>query len=1124
MNNQKNNYIKKIDHYYLKTEISKSEKSTVYLAIDNRNDKLMSVKAFKNKDLEKNNRNEKLRNEIEILLKLKNKNIIRLKNFKKTKNNSYLITEYCNGGNLKDFLLYYKNTKKTALNELIIQKIIRQVASGLEYIHSKNIIHRDLTLDNLLLNFSKYQNIAVGGEIPPKLEYSEMSFNDSFTLKISDLDYSKDTERSGPAKTVIGTAKNMAPDIVKSIYEDQPDKTYNSKIDLWSLGTITYELLTGQTPFSGKNSEDTYKKIIEGKYNFPSNLVVSVEIISFINGLLQFCPEKRMDWPQIKNHPFLKNNVDSFNYIELNIVKDENKNDIEINTKDPDNLLWIIFRGKNGRTFDLDKLNIYLSESQIKEMEEKINENKVDNDEIKKAVEEKKKNIEEDKERLKKQIEKAQKLIEIAKKKISEVYNIQNEKKKNENRIKELDKILNGNINESEKQKIKNEKDKLLEEIKIIDNFKKEDDKKLEENEKLLKNAEKIELDAQKDLINIKLKELFNPKDLSLLKTEKDIIRFFKNSEKDCEKYFFFQFGRNEFLKDFWEKSLEEIFKTNVHICEITKGIYSKLEEINKDEIQDEEEYNEKIYNLFPDMVLPDFLIAKDLKSIRCKVFPKKRNILIKNIVDNILMKKFTDENMNIIELYENIKNNEINVFNDLTNKNEIFNLLIIINNSIFNKSYYGEPFSNFLKNNENLIKQYFGDNIKYDDILGKINNMNENEKNTEKDNLFKKLEEDINLNTDKLYTLISSLYYIFNYKFKDTKINKENNFGNIFINLILKNFVIFLDEKFAGDFDKNLLDLLNLLYLSDICKTVENKKTNNYTFEDINNVLKNSNENLFGMFEEQKTSFWQLKAGPCTILKKNLDQNLNKKEDFRPYNNIILKSLEKLIYSTNITIIVDFFSDIEKNQIDEWRDFIGYFKKETMFYFFNWSCITKDDLLQKGNVKKMNNRRKDIDFSIKTSKICGKILAYILISNKFFPDLNINLIGFGLGCNVVKHCIKEMHVNKQNNSFINLKNVILIGGATHLNKKKWKIYIEDLVADKFINCYSSEDEILKNFNEIGSRRGNKKAIGIEKLDIKNEKDIDLVINHDFSEKKFDQLSYKLKFVVETIFGNYKDI
>ena len=90
MNNQKNNYIKKIDHYYLKTEISKSEKSTVYLAIDNRNDKLMSVKAFKNKDLEKNNRNEKLRNEIEILLKLKNKNIIRLKNFKKTKNNSYL--------------------------------------------------------------------------------------------------------------------------------------------------------------------------------------------------------------------------------------------------------------------------------------------------------------------------------------------------------------------------------------------------------------------------------------------------------------------------------------------------------------------------------------------------------------------------------------------------------------------------------------------------------------------------------------------------------------------------------------------------------------------------------------------------------------------------------------------------------------------------------------------------------------------------------------------------------------------------------------------------------------------------------------------------------------------------
>ena len=73
-----------------------------------------------------------------------------------------------------------------------IQKIIRQVSSGLEYIHSKNIIHQGIILENIAITFNKYPNEVIKGQMPQKVEYSKITFNDSFTLKIGNMKYSKD--------------------------------------------------------------------------------------------------------------------------------------------------------------------------------------------------------------------------------------------------------------------------------------------------------------------------------------------------------------------------------------------------------------------------------------------------------------------------------------------------------------------------------------------------------------------------------------------------------------------------------------------------------------------------------------------------------------------------------------------------------------------------------------------------------------------------------------------------------------------------------------------------------------------------------------------------------------------
>ncbi len=271
----------------------------------------------------------------------------------------------------------------TPLEESIVKKIIIQVAKGIKHLHNQNIIHRDIKLENILINYDdpeyekKLENLKDLNDVSPLILPLD---SNNFTIKIADFGFSRELNEDNVASTICGTPISMAPDIIQC---DENHK-YNNSVDFWSLGTVMYELLIGNPPFYNKNYKKLFSEILNGIYSYPKNVNISVESISFINGLLQFDPKKRFNWNDIKQHPFIKNNYENFHKINLKLnIPDnhENLKLIELDSKNYDNFIWIVFQDNNQVGVRLDQINTNIIQNNIKEeyigkSNEKTNKNK----------------------------------------------------------------------------------------------------------------------------------------------------------------------------------------------------------------------------------------------------------------------------------------------------------------------------------------------------------------------------------------------------------------------------------------------------------------------------------------------------------------------------------------------------------------------------------------------------------------------------------------------------------------------------------------------------------------------------------------------------------------------------
>ena len=302
--------------YKLIKNIGKGSFGEVYLTKKGNSPKLYATKIIPTSNLKNNELKKYLDNEIKIMRQLDHPNIIKLYDIMDKNEHKYLVMDYINGGSLSDFFSNYKLFNGTPFPQKIIQFFVKQIVQGLIYIHSKNIIHRDLKLDNILLDF------------PPNIKPENRDYTQA-QIKIIDFGLStqlieKDSKKT-LAKSVVGSPIYMDPIILRK-YNDaggiEKFKFYDEKADIWSLGAITYEMLTGHNLFNAKNLKDLMKKIETGNY-FLEVKDLSCEMISFLNCMLQYDPEKRLSSKKLAEHQFLKNNPD--NFTKADIAKIENK-------------------------------------------------------------------------------------------------------------------------------------------------------------------------------------------------------------------------------------------------------------------------------------------------------------------------------------------------------------------------------------------------------------------------------------------------------------------------------------------------------------------------------------------------------------------------------------------------------------------------------------------------------------------------------------------------------------------------------------------------------------------------------------------------------------------------------
>ena len=258
----------KIGNYLVQQTIGEGTFGKVKLGIFLPNNEKVAIKVLEKQRIKDKDDKIRVEREFDMLSRFNHPNVILVTEIFESNESYYSVMEYCEGGELFNYIV-----RKKRLTEKETAFLFFQLINGLEYIHSLGIVHRDLKPENLLLTRDHLLKIIDFG--------------------LSNYFRENETEL---LSTPCGSPCYASPEMVSG-------KKYDGvKIDIWATGIILFAMLCGYLPFEDNNNDILFDKILECKIEFPEYL--SEECIDLIKKILVVDPENRITIPGIKEHSF----------------------------------------------------------------------------------------------------------------------------------------------------------------------------------------------------------------------------------------------------------------------------------------------------------------------------------------------------------------------------------------------------------------------------------------------------------------------------------------------------------------------------------------------------------------------------------------------------------------------------------------------------------------------------------------------------------------------------------------------------------------------------------------------------------------------------------------------------
>ena len=261
--------------YEMKDIICKGRYGTIRVGYHKIKKRFVAIKIINKKAMSKEDM-ENIRNQINILKIVTDEFVLKLLDIIENESYLYIMTELCKGGDLYSYL----NQRSFKISEEKAAKLVYKLAKSVSFLHTLGIIHRDLKPENILMT----------------------DMTDDADIRISDFCICKRLEPNETTKEIVGTLGYMAPEVLMG-------KDYNFSADVWSIGIITYLLLTGYLPFDdeGEDKEVIRKTLFESIpfYN-DSWKNVSSKAKEFIRKILKKDKEERITIDGILSDPWIK--------------------------------------------------------------------------------------------------------------------------------------------------------------------------------------------------------------------------------------------------------------------------------------------------------------------------------------------------------------------------------------------------------------------------------------------------------------------------------------------------------------------------------------------------------------------------------------------------------------------------------------------------------------------------------------------------------------------------------------------------------------------------------------------------------------------------------------------------